>query len=130
MESSNTIMVKVITWNRFIQYMEIVLSIMVVMAMIVFALGSVETISNLNIAEPDSYFLLLRRILALAVGIELIRFFVTNHITVLIDILIFLLARQLLLIEMSEDYTHLLSISVAIALFISVRILVRRYDIY
>jgi len=77
--------------------------------------------------ESDTYFLLLRRILTIIIGLELIRFIQTFSIETLIEILIFLLARKVLIMEIDENYAGLLVVVSSLCLLIGMQAFVRRY---
>ncbi|MCA9363451.1 hypothetical protein KC851_03965 [Candidatus Kaiserbacteria bacterium] len=88
-----------------------------------FFIFSIGTLMEMDWSQSDTFFFLIRRILALIIGIELVRFIYTYKIETLLEIIIFLLARQLILIEIEGTHEYLLptvlSVSVLLGLHIA-----------
>lgn len=111
-----------------LRFLEKLLIACLFVGMLIFFFNSFGLLISMDWSESDTYFFLIRRILALAIGIELVRFIYTYEIDTLLEILIFLIARQLILMEVDHDYTHLLSAVIAISIFISLRILLKKIE--
>ncbi len=108
--------------GKILRHFEIIIVLAVLVGIVAFAYESFNVLIHMDWAESDTYFLLLRRILALAIGVELIRFIQTFDINTLLEILIFLMARQIILMEMNEHYEYLIDVVIGTAIFIGLRI--------
>lgn len=108
--------------NTFLAWAKYVLIFALVVGTIIFAGETFITTLSLDWSESDTFFYFLRRIFALLIGIDLVRFMLSFENDTLLEILIFLLARQVILMEIEGDYTHLLGVTIGIAILIIVRV--------
>lgn len=82
--------------NHYLDILESLLSIIVLIGVGAFLLGSLETFAKVNWSSIDTFYTFVNYILALVVGIELAKLMITHDVFAITNLLAFVVARKML----------------------------------
>jgi hypothetical protein len=83
-------------WKIGITILEKVIAFAVVAGVVVYAVRSVEVLILLDWSATDTYYELIHRVLAVIIGLELVRMLVSHSIAAVLELLAFVIARKML----------------------------------
>jgi len=84
-------------FNRLIRNLEYALAAVVIVAIIITFLSSVHKITLADWSNTDTFYDIMRRSLALILGLEFVRMLISHKLNVVLELLAFVVARKLLL---------------------------------
>jgi len=79
-----------------VKWIEIMLAIVVTVAVILYILNNIPYFLQADWQSKDVFYELIYRILLITIGLELARMLVTHHFTSIIELLAFVVARKML----------------------------------
>lgn len=115
-------------FKQILSFLENTLIVALLIGIVIFALMTTSMLAGMDWSESETYFYFIRRVFALLIGLELIRFLITFNSDTLLEVLIFLLTRQLILMEIDGHYEGLLSVTVSIAILVLLRVFLPRFS--
>lgn len=83
-------------WKVGITVLEKFVAFAVLVGVIAYAIHSVLALSSMDWAVTDTYYDLINRVLAVIIGLELIRMLVSHSIAAVLELLAFVIARKML----------------------------------
>lgn len=84
-------------FNGIVRHLEYALAVVVILAVIITFLSSVHEFTQMNWSNTDTFYDIIRRSLALVIGLEFVRMLITHKLNVVLELLAFVVARKLLL---------------------------------
>jgi sulfite exporter TauE/SafE len=83
-------------WHAFIINAEKILATIVILGVIVYALGSVLALIEMDWTQNEAFYEFIYRVLLIIIGLELARMLVTHSISAVLELLSFVIARKML----------------------------------
>ncbi len=83
-------------WHTVILYAEKVLASIVILGVIVYGIGSVQALVQMDWSQSETFYQFIYRVLLLIIGLELARMLVTHSISAVLELLSFVIARKML----------------------------------
>lgn len=120
-------MIHDISLLNIIEWFEQALAVFVLLITLVFGVLSFADIFQLDLSQVDTFIMLLEHVLYVAIGIELARLLLDYSLETLVELLAFVIARKVLLIEGNFVAVLLAVVSLAI-LFFSRYYLLHRFE--
>ena len=115
-------------FKQILSFLENTLIVALLIGIVIFALMTTSMLAGMDWSESETYFYFIRRVFALLIGLELIRFLITFNSDTLLEVLIFLLTRQLILMEIDGHYEGLLSVTDSVAILVLLRVFLPRFS--
>jgi hypothetical protein len=89
-------------WKIGITYLERIVAVGVIIGVLVYALKSFETLTTMDWNLTETYSELINRVLAIIIGLELVRMLVSHTISAVLELLAFVIARKVLKPELES----------------------------
>ncbi len=83
-------------WKNTITIMEKFVALAVIVGVLAYALYSVAVMANMDWSVTTTYYELINRVLAVIIGLELVRMLVSHSIASVLELLAFVIARKML----------------------------------
>lgn len=83
-------------WKLSITVLEKFVALAVVIGVIIYALHSASTLAGMDWSITDTYYELINRVLAIIIGLELVRMLISHSIAAVLELLAFVIARKML----------------------------------
>lgn len=90
------------TYRRMMTWFEWLFALVVLVGVMAYAAGSIPVLVGLDWRDNESFYELIYRVLLLVIGIELIRMLLTQDLSVILELLAFVIARKMLKPEMTS----------------------------
>lgn len=87
--------------TNIIRHLEYILAISVIIAVVIAFINGVTALSDMNWQDTDTFYEMIRYVLALVIGLEFVRMLITHKLNVVLELLAFVIARKLLLPNLS-----------------------------
>lgn len=83
-------------WKVSIIFLEKIVALAVIIGVGLYAGGSIVAVTDMDWAMTDTYYELINRVLAIIVGLELVRMLISHSIAAVLELLAFIIARKML----------------------------------
>lgn len=83
-------------WKKSITLMEKLVAFAVVLAVIFYAVSSIATVAVMDWSLTETYYEVINRVLAIIIGLELVRMLISHSIASVLELLAFVIARKML----------------------------------
>lgn len=83
-------------WKKSISVMEKLVGVAVVLGVIAYASSSIDVLVVMDWADTETYYEVINRVLAIIIGLELVRMLVSHSIASVLELLAFVIARKML----------------------------------
>lgn len=83
-------------WKKAITFMEKLVALAVIAGVIAYSLYSVGVMAGMDWSVTETYYELINRVLAVIIGLELVRMLVSHSIASVLELLAFVIARKML----------------------------------
>lgn len=104
-----------------LKWFEALLALMVFSGVVVYSVGSIETLVVMDWRTTETYYELIHRVLLLVIGLELVRTLLVRDLVTIIDLLAFVIARKMLKPDLAA-----VDISLSVLAFVSL-LIARRF---
>lgn len=84
-------------FNSVVRHLEYALAVVLIAAVVFTFVSSLRGIIQLDWSDTDTFYDVIRRSLALVIGLEFVRMLITHKLNVVLELLAFVVARKLLL---------------------------------
>lgn len=105
-------------FNGIVRNLEYAVAVVVIVAVIISFLATVREITHLDWSDTDTFYDIIRRSLALVIGLEFVHTLISHKLNVVLELLAFVVARKLLLPDLAA-YDIVLSIIAFVILMIA-----------
>lgn len=83
-------------WKSWITFLEKIVAGVVVAGVLTYAFHSVSVLTAMDWSQTETFFELIYRVLAVIIGLELVRMLVSHSISAVLELLAFVIARKML----------------------------------
>lgn len=83
-------------WKKTITFMEKLVALAVIAGVIAYSLYSAGVMAGMDWSVTETYYELINRVLAIIIGLELVRMLVSHSIASVLELLAFVIARKML----------------------------------
>ena len=83
-------------YDILVKWLKIILASILLVGVVISSIGSVQMLMGMDWGEIESLYNLIYRLLLLVIGLELVRMLVTRNLTVVLELLAFIIARKIL----------------------------------
>lgn len=83
-------------WKKTITFMEKLVALAVIAGVLAYAVYSVGVMAGMDWSVTETYYELINRVLAVIIGLELVRMLVSHSIASVLELLAFVIARKML----------------------------------
>lgn len=83
-------------WEKAITFMEKLVALAVIAGVLAYSVYSVAVMAGMDWSVTETYYELINRVLAIIIGLELVRMLVSHSIASVLELLAFVIARKML----------------------------------
>lgn len=83
-------------WRDVISFLEKIVALGVAVGVAAYTFQSIEIMIEMNWGDTNTYYELINRVLAIIIGLELVRMLVSHSIAAVLELLAFVIARKML----------------------------------
>ena len=83
-------------YDILVKWLEIIVASILLIGVVISSIGSVQMVVGMDWGKIESLYNLISRLLLLVIGLELVRMLVTRNLTVVLELLAFIISRKIL----------------------------------